>query len=207
MLELDLTRRYLTRSGHSVTFHEPVLKNSCGELVTFPLKGSVQNHRGEGHYQIWTLDGRADLKGPHRDDIMSKGDNMGLDMYLTAVRSFWGSEEKPTIDGHEIETAETEVGHWIKADQIHHWFVENVQGGKDNCKTYDVGRAELQELQQECLRAIETKDQRLFSFAKQSKSPAAEQQYWDDLRDTLEITRKCLTDFSQHWDFVYRASW
>jgi hypothetical protein len=63
----------LARSGDTVTFHETVLKNSCGDLVTFPLKGSVKNHRGESHYQIWTLDGRADVMKPHRDDIISVG--------------------------------------------------------------------------------------------------------------------------------------
>lgn len=39
-----------------------------------------------------------------------------------------------------------EVGYWRKANQIHRWFVENVQGGKDDCKSYEVSRAQLGEL-------------------------------------------------------------
>jgi hypothetical protein len=61
-----------TRAGHTVTLHETVLKNSCGDLVTFPLKGSIR-HKNRSRYQIWTLDGRADVLNPHRDDIISVG--------------------------------------------------------------------------------------------------------------------------------------
>lgn len=38
------------------------------------------------------------------------------------------------------------VCQWRKANQIHKWFVDNVQGGNDNCGTYDVMVEELQAL-------------------------------------------------------------
>jgi hypothetical protein len=46
-----------TRAGHIVTLHETVLKNSCGDLVTFPLKGSIKKPNCRSRYQIWTLEG------------------------------------------------------------------------------------------------------------------------------------------------------
>lgn len=34
----------------------------------------------------------------------------------------------------------TEVASWRKANQIHHWFVENAQNGIDDCISYEVKR-------------------------------------------------------------------
>jgi hypothetical protein len=57
---------------------------------------------------------------------------MGLDMYLSRKRR----------DTQEVE----EVAYWRKANHIHQWFVENVQGGEDNCQEYRVSREQLQTL-------------------------------------------------------------
>ncbi len=39
-----------------------------------------------------------------------------------------------------------DVGYWRKANQIHNWFVENVQGGVDDCGHYPVTIAQLEKL-------------------------------------------------------------
>lgn len=39
-----------------------------------------------------------------------------------------------------------EAGCWRKANQIHNWFVKNVQDGDDDCKAHYVTREQLQEL-------------------------------------------------------------
>ena len=44
------------------------------------------------------------------------------------------------------------VAYWRKANQIHRWFVENVQGGVDDCGTYEVTREDLQELLDCCIK-------------------------------------------------------
>lgn len=69
---LDTAQYYITRSGRRVTIHEIVLRNSCGEEVTFPVKGSVQENkpRAKSEYQIFTLEGAACVLGPHEDDIV-----------------------------------------------------------------------------------------------------------------------------------------
>jgi hypothetical protein len=42
------------------------------------------------------------------------------------------------------------VGYWRKANQIHGWFVDHVQGGEDRCQSTPVTRAQLEELRNEC---------------------------------------------------------
>jgi hypothetical protein len=39
-----------------------------------------------------------------------------------------------------------EVGYWRKANQVHAWFVKNVQNGIDECQESKVTREQLQEL-------------------------------------------------------------
>lgn len=43
-----------------------------------------------------------------------------------------------------------EVAYWRKANQIHRWFVENVQDGEDDCGAYKVDKEELEELLNIC---------------------------------------------------------
>lgn len=42
------------------------------------------------------------------------------------------------------------VGYWRKANQIHNWFVGNVQDGVDNCGKYEVTKEQLEELKRTC---------------------------------------------------------
>ena len=42
------------------------------------------------------------------------------------------------------------AAYWRKANQIHRWFVENVQGGEDECNPFPASRGKLQELAKAC---------------------------------------------------------
>ena len=42
------------------------------------------------------------------------------------------------------------MAYWRKANQIHQWFVENVQNGKDDCDEHRVSRQRLQDLVDIC---------------------------------------------------------
>lgn len=42
------------------------------------------------------------------------------------------------------------VGYWRKANQIHKWFVENVQDYEDDCDIYEVSEKQLKELLDTC---------------------------------------------------------
>jgi hypothetical protein len=92
---------------------------------------------------------------------------MGLDMYLTK-KTYIGAEYehrkmnvdiKITQDGKEIKIdskrvsyIEEAVGYWRKANQIHKWFVDNCQGGVDDCRQAYVSREQLRELLDICER-------------------------------------------------------
>lgn len=39
-----------------------------------------------------------------------------------------------------------EAGYWRKANQIHTWFVKNIQDNNDDCGTYEVTKEKLEEL-------------------------------------------------------------
>lgn len=80
---------------------------------------------------------------------------MGLDMYMRRklyVRSGaidW--KVKVEKNGKPYETREItyiteDAGYWRKANQIHSWFVNNVQDGEDDCKEYYVSHEKLKEL-------------------------------------------------------------
>lgn len=86
---------------------------------------------------------------------------MGLDMYLTRKIYVGGNfehnnvkgvidletkEKKVPIDIKKITYIEEEAGYWRKANQIHKWFVDNVQDGEDDCKSYVVSIQDLEKL-------------------------------------------------------------
>lgn len=72
---------------------------------------------------------------------------MGLDMYL---------ERMPRCENATpYDTFTEEVGYWRKANQIHRWFVEHVQGGVDDCDYHDEATKEtLEELLDVCKRVL-----------------------------------------------------
>lgn len=48
-----------------------------------------------------------------------------------------------------------EVVYWRKANQIHKWFVDNVQGGVDDCNYYEVSRENIETLLKICKEVIQ----------------------------------------------------
>jgi hypothetical protein len=92
---------------------------------------------------------------------------MGLDMYLskkTYVKQ-WdhqsaeekfevtvtrGGNEYESIKSSRVKYIEEEVGYWRKANQIHNWFVQNVQDGVDDCNEYYVGIDDVMNLLDVC---------------------------------------------------------
>jgi len=57
-----------------------------------------------------------------------------------------GGKRVTAIKPERISYIVEEVACWRKANQIHRWFVENVQDGNDDCKEYYVSRENLKEL-------------------------------------------------------------
>lgn len=100
---------------------------------------------------------------------------MGLDMYLRAEKyvsgyDFRGAEEvalysrivgaaglsavaDPNTPGVTVQVT---VAYWRKANQIHNWFVQNVQDGKDECQEAYVNYDQLRELYDACIKVLST---------------------------------------------------
>jgi hypothetical protein len=149
---------------------------------------------------------------------------MGLDMYLdkrTYVQ-YWehnGDENyevevtkggEPTkIDPKKVKYIIEEAGYWRKANQIHQWFVENVQDGVDNCSDYYVGSDKLEELLDLC-----KKVQADNSLAEELLPTASgfffggtqyDEWYYKDIDNTIQILEEALAD--KGGDFYYSSSW
>ena len=97
---------------------------------------------------------------------------MGLDMYFKGTKTFGiyprGQYKPPfertfefqsLLNNHNMENAPIDYDtswscytvqfplmYWRKSNQIHQWFVQHVQGGKDNCEEYSVSLDKLKVL-------------------------------------------------------------
>lgn len=92
---------------------------------------------------------------------------MGLDMYLNKrtyvganykhrkitgkIELFKGDEKEPIkISFNKVSEIIEQVAYWRKSNQIHNWFVENIQDGVDDCGEYYVPYDKLLELKELC---------------------------------------------------------
>jgi hypothetical protein len=150
---------------------------------------------------------------------------MGLDMYLekrTYVRQwdFQKPEEQYNVEvtkGGEPANIKSErvthvceeLGYWRKANQIHNWFVQNVQDGVDNCGEYAVSKADLQSLLDICLAV------KLDHSQAEELLPSAsgfffgntdyDEFYYGDIDHTITILKEALSDTNA--DYYYSSSW
>ena len=156
---------------------------------------------------------------------------MGLDMYLynkTYVQqwSFESDDEKhhvtvkkggkvlrhikPSRVSYVIE----QIGCWRKSNQIHQWFVQNVQDGVDDCKEYYVTIEQLKELMVECNKVIKepTKGGEILPTQTGFFFGGTDYDEWyiDDLKDTVKIIEGIFADEKKYnfmGSYYYRASW
>jgi len=154
---------------------------------------------------------------------------MGLDMYMHAKKyvsnyDHVSDEDKDEFakivklanvgefisDGSPSVEIVATVGCWRKANQIHNWFVNNNQGGIDNCHEYYIGREDLQQLQKECQAVLEDPTVAIKKLPRIEGCFFGEQGYDEwyevDLRNTVAIIDNCLA-MPDCWEFYYRASW
>jgi len=148
---------------------------------------------------------------------------MGLDMYLNAERYLWdfgenGDKELAENIGQllglpvdrKVKTIKVEAGYWRKANQIHNWFVQNVQEGKDECQNSYVSREQLTELRETCQKVLDNHDlaETLLPTASGFFFGGSEYDAWyfSDLEDTIKIINDALK-LPDQWDFNYRSSW
>tara|TARA_A100001515_G_scaffold120041_1_gene102847 strand:+ start:894 stop:1388 length:495 start_codon:yes stop_codon:yes gene_type:complete len=164
---------------------------------------------------------------------------MGLDMYLKARKHVGGykfqDEPEQKVFADVIEsvgmgshfdqespsaTVTVTVGYWRKANAIHKWFVDNCQGGVDECQESYVRRDQLGELRSLCLEVLDLvhdgkvdgsqilPTQSGFFFG----STSYDDWYIQDLEATVDIINRALSipdpegSFTKV-NFYYEASW
>ena len=165
---------------------------------------------------------------------------MGLDMYLSAKKNVekvnWqalrDNEElsydspevvnplwKNIVDVADMADVATDIygvnievvcGYWRKANQIHNWFVNNIQKGNDNCGEYYVSQSQLQELLDLVNKALDNKDPNLlppkdgFFFG----GTDIDEWYWQDLKNTkAQLERIFALPQLSDLSFYYSSSW
>ena len=150
---------------------------------------------------------------------------MGLDMYLSKKTyvKYWEHNgdnnydvkvtkagEPTKIDPKKVSYIVEEVGYWRKANQIHQWFVDNVQGGVDDCRDAYVERDKLEQLLNLCKIVSIDKDK-----AEQLLPTASgfffggtgyDEWYYEQINDTIEILEEALSD-DEADHFEYHSSW
>lgn len=145
---------------------------------------------------------------------------MGLDMYLRGERYLWYTEDelKDTVgqcfpelpEGASIKQVEAEIGYWRKANAVHKWFVDNVQGGVDECQKTFVSREQIQQLRDICQKVIDNPDLAPSLLPTQSGFFFGNTEYGEwylqDVRETIDICDRAL-NLPDNWDLHYQSSW
>jgi len=147
---------------------------------------------------------------------------MGLDMYLTAERYLFTFGDS-TEDSHAIallneipllgkgdmkpRSIRYEAMYWRKAHSIHKWFVDNCQGGIDDCRYTDVGIEQLYDLLEVC-ENVKNKDVLSVFESVDTYDFELMAGKLDQYVKTAENLSKILkTPGIERWDFVYNSSW
>lgn len=150
---------------------------------------------------------------------------MGLDMYLKGnlylsdyidrtkdlyqkVNDLCKDQYGPMKVNEIVFTA----AYWRKSNQIHRWFVDNVQDGNDDCGTYFVSHEQLQELVDLCKEVLADKSmasellptQEGFFFG----GTGYDEWYFGDLEETIKMLEPLIIDSKyENLNFYYHSSW
>lgn len=124
---------------------------------------------------------------------------MGLDQYLTRK----GRRNNTVV--------EDEAAYWLKANQIHNWFVSKVQNGVDDCNSYNVTKDHVEELLGTCHSVIKKPElaKLLLPTASGSffGSTDYDEYYFAQLEKTVSMLEHTLEDLQDGDRLEYYASW
>jgi len=153
---------------------------------------------------------------------------MGLDMYLYKKTFLWtgeyireekrdevivtqGGKPHPTIKLDKIKEIVEEVGYWRKANHIHRWFVDNVQNGQDDCRSYEVNYEQLRDLLNVCEDVLDdhTKAEQLLPTTSGFFFGGTEynEYYFEQVQNTYDILMSIVSAPDADTDYTYQSSW
>lgn len=150
-----------------------------------------------------------------------EGDNLLIDINIENIKQ----DKRYEFNINKISSISEEIGYWRKANQIHNWFVHNIQDNVDNCAYYYVSDSSLIELRKKCIEALSYKDKVLNEELSEEELEKFEEilptqggfffgntaysyDYFAQLKDTIDI----LEDIDKYADdynisFMYHSSW
>ena len=131
----------------------------------------------------------------------------------TITTSYWNEAQKKyeevTINKSNIAEVTFNLAYWRKANQIHAWFVNEVQKGVDDCGEYKVTGKQLEALKELCKEVLE-KNSNNFSSANLPTqagfffgSTGYDEYYYSDVKNTLEQ----LSNIKEDGIYSYHSSW
>ena len=159
---------------------------------------------------------------------------MGLDQYLSVSKYVSNCSHRSDREKREYNTVlkamgivkkdmnehavggsvELTVAYWRKANQIHKWFVKNVQDGEDDCEKYSVDWEQLVALKAICKEVLENPELAESELPTGGGFFFGSTQYGEDYLEQLKDTVKQLDKILNNpifkdggGDFEYRASW
>jgi len=116
------------------------------------------------------------------------------------------------IKPERISYITEQVGYWRKFNALHGWFVENCQGGKDECQESYVSTEKLKELLESLKAVIKNKDSADevlpsrggFFFG----GTDYDEYYFKEVKETIKLLEGLLKESEEvECDFYYQASW
>lgn len=143
---------------------------------------------------------------------------MGLDMFLYRKKYIYNNERKKTVikgvkgvNDKRVKEITEEVYYWRKANQIHQWFVDNVQEGEDDCKEYYVEKKQLEELLSTIKKVLEDRNMAHILLPTQEGfffgATEYDEWYWGNLEETKKGLEKILAEDNEGFNFYYHSSW
>jgi hypothetical protein len=112
------------------------------------------------------------------------------------------------------------IGYWRKANQIHGWFVREVQDNQDDCREYPVSSEKLAELLDTVRKVLDgNKDTARellpvtagFFFGNYNEDDGYDEYYYEQLRYTETMLEDILNALSEEdkntYDLYYQSSW
>jgi len=114
------------------------------------------------------------------------------------------------INLSDLSYLEFEAIYWRKANAIHKWFVDNVQKGEDDCRSYRVGVDDLENLlltvdvclanKKECHKLLPLLDGPFFG------SREYDEYYFEELERTRDEINILLRNYPDD-EYTYESSW
>lgn len=142
----------------------------------------------------------------------------GNKLQYNEILSIIGLKDEKVCQSTPSLTVKVKIGYWRKANQIHKWFVDNVQNGVDNCQDFIVQREQLEHLLTICNSILSHKDKKDMKEKADELLPTSsgfffgstdiDDWYFDDIKSTVQQLTDILNNpkFAEA-EFYYRASW